>query len=430
MTASETPSKHAPSYYAATAKGDQPRSSLAGSVRADVCVIGGGYTGISTALHLAERGYSVIVLEAERIGWGASGRNGGQLHSGQRRDQNWLESHVGKEHARRFWLLAEEAKALVKDRIARHTIDCDWIDGLIHAVHKPGWLAEEQAYAEHLARDYDYHDITLLDRDQLATAICTDVYYGGYRDAGGGHLHPLNFALGMARAAEEAGARLFETSRVTSISQGSPAIISTDAGEVTADTVVLAANGYMKGLEPQSEARVMPLNNFILTSEPLDEERAAALIPGMEAVSDSRFVVNYWRMTKDRRMLFGGGEKYTHAFPRDIAGFVRRHMLKTYPQLADVKIDYAWGGTLALSRQRMPYMRRPRPNVYIATAYSGHGVAIANLAGKILSEAISGDMERFDTYASLSTPAFPGGTLLRWPILALAMSWYALRDRL
>ncbi|AXS39310.1 FAD-binding oxidoreductase [Breoghania sp. L-A4] len=422
--------QHAPSLYAASAKGDTPRPALQDATRADVCVVGGGFTGISTALHLAERGYSVIVLEAERIGWGASGRNGGQLHSGQRRDQDWLEKRCGMETARRFWSMAEEAKALVKDRIAKHAIDCDWMPGLIHAVHKPGWVAEEQEAAERLSRDYGYDEISMLDRDALASAIGTDVYHGGYRDAGAGHLHPLNFVLGMARAAEDAGVRIFETSGVTKIGDGSPAIVTTAQGEVQADTVVLAANGYLAGLEPATEARVMPINNFILATEPLSEAEADALIPGREAASDSRFVVHYWRLTADRRMVFGGGETYSSRFPADIAAFVRNHMLKIYPQLSQARIEYAWGGTLAVTTNRMPYFRRPRKGLYVACGYSGHGVATANFAGRVIADAVAGDAERFDVFESLPMRPFPGGTLLRWPTLALAMSWFALRDRL
>ncbi len=427
---SDLPGQHTPSLYAATAIGDTPRPQLQGTEQADVCVVGGGFTGISTALHLAERGYSVIVLEAERIGWGASGRNGGQLHSGQRRDQDWLEKRCGPEAARRFWSMAEEAKDLVKSRIAKHAIDCDWMPGLIHAVHKPGWVAEEQEAAERLGRDYGYDGITLLDRDALARAIGTDVYHGGYRDAGAGHLHPLNFVLGMARAAEAAGVRIFEGAHVTHIGEESPARVTTPKGEVRAEAVVLAANGYLAGLEPATEARVMPINNYILATEPLSEADADALIPGREAVSDSRFVVHYWRLTADRRMVFGGGETYSRRFPADIAGFVRRHMLKIYPQLAHARISHAWGGTLAVTTNRMPYFRRPRKGLYVACGYSGHGVATANYAGRVIAEAIAGDAERFDVFESLPMYPFPGGTLLRGPTLALAMSWFALRDRL
>ncbi|PTW62424.1 gamma-glutamylputrescine oxidase [Breoghania corrubedonensis] len=414
-------------YYTATINDDRPRPVLAERLTADVCVIGGGFTGVSAALHLAEQGFSVILCEEKRIGWGASGRNGGQLHSGQRRDQHWLESHVGKAQARLFWDMAEEAKTLIKDRIARHAIDCDWADGLIHAVHKKAWLADEQREAEQLARDYGYDAIKLLDRDQLAAAIGTDAYFGGYRDAEAGHLHPLNFVLGMARAAEEAGTRIFEGTRVTDIGTGQPITITTEKGEVRATHVVLAANGYLEGLEPATEARVLPINNYILASEPLGERDP---IPGNEAVADSRWVVHYWRMSPDRRLIFGGGETYSRRYPANVASFVRRHMAKIYPQFADARIDHAWGGTLAITANRMPYFRRPRSGLYVACGFSGHGVGIANLAGRLIGEAVAGDAGRFDTFAQLPMMAFPGGKWLRTPIQALAMTWFALRDRM
>lgn len=430
MSAAASHPAHAPSFYAATARGDTPRPRLQGAHKADVCVIGGGFTGISAALHLAERGYSVILLEAQRLGWGASGRNGGQLHTGQRRDQEWLEKHCGLDQAQRFWTLAQEAVELVKHRIEKHAIDCDWTPGLIHAVHKQDWLADEIAATEKLARDYGYDQISLLDRDALARAIGTDIYFGGYKDHAGGHLHPLNFALGMARAAEEVGARLYEASPVVSISDEHPLVVRTDEGEVTAETVVLGANAYLAGLEPATESRVMPINNFILTTEPLGDARADALIPGREAVADSRFVVHYWRLTRDGRMLFGGGENYSPNFPADIGAFVRNHMLKIYPQLADARIEHAWGGAVAVTANRMPYFRRPRKGLYVACGYSGHGVATANFAGRVIAEAVAGDSERFDVFEKLPMMPFPGGKLLRWPILVLAMTWFALRDRL
>ena len=415
------------SYYTATVNDDRPRPALTESLTADVCIIGAGFTGMSAALHLAEKGFSVVVCEEKRIGWGASGRNGGQLHSGQRRDQHWLEAHVGKTEARVFWDMAEEAKAIVKERIERHSIDCDWADGLIHAVHKKAWLGDEHRDAEWLAREYGYDAITLMNRDELAHAIGTDVYFGGYRDAGAGHLHPLNFVLGMARAAEAAGVRIFEGTRVTDIGHGQPATVKTAKGEVRAAHVVLAANGYLEGLEPATEARVLPINNYILATEPLGERDP---IPGDEAVADSRFVVHYWRMSPDRRLIFGGGETYARNYPADVAGFVRRHMAKIYPQFANVRVDHAWGGTLAITASRMPYFRRPRSGLYVACGFSGHGVAIANLAGRLIGEAVAGDASRFDMFAQLPMMPFPGGKWLRTPIQALAMTWFALRDRL
>lgn len=423
-------SRHVDSYYAATANGLVERPALRGEVTADVAVVGGGYTGLSTALALAERGRKVVVVEAERIGWGASGRNGGQLHTGQRKDQDALEASLGKAKARALWDVAEAAKANLKGLIARHAIDCDWRPGLIYAQHKPRNLAADHAYAERLARDYDYPHVAVLGRDELAAAIGTGVYSGGFRDADAGHLHPLNLALGIARAAEAAGATFHEASPVTRIgTAGGKQVVETAAGRVTASDVVLAGNGYLEGIEPEVEARVMPINNYILATEPLGE-RAKRIIPGWECVADSRFVIYYWRLSADGRMLFGGGESYTRAFPADIKGFVRKHLLAIYPDLADARIDYAWGGTLAVTPSRLPFIRRLRPGVYAACGYSGQGVALANFAGRMIADMLAGDTERFDLMASLKHMPFPGGKWFRTPALALAMTYYALRDRI
>jgi gamma-glutamylputrescine oxidase len=422
---------HAPSYYAATAKGVVERPALSGTVSADVCVVGGGYTGLSAALALAEAGRKVVLLEANRVGWGASGRNGGQLHSGQRRDQVWLERRVGIDDARRLWRLGEDAKALVLGLIGRHAIDCDWTPGLIDVVHKASLAADELAYAEKLRRDYGYEEIEGLDRDEVTAAIGTPRYFAGFRDRGAGHLHPLSFALGLAAAAEKAGVTIHEHTRVVRLVEGKGGGVETArGGRVTADTVVLAGNGYLSGLEPDTEARVLPIRNYILATEPLGEARCAALIPGREAVSDSRFVVRYWRLSRDGRMLFGGGETFGLGDPKDMKAFVRHHMIEVYPQLADVRVDHAWGGTLAITPTRTPFVRRQRPRLYVAGGYSGQGVSIAVLAGRLMADAIGGDTGRFDVFARLPVPRFPGGRRFRAPLLSLAMTWFALRDRL
>lgn len=418
------------SYYTATAHELAPFAPLAGDRRADVCVIGAGYTGLSAALHLAERGYSVTVLEANRVGWGASGRNGGQIHPGQRHDQASLEASVGKDHARALWDLAEDARELVGDLITRHAIECDLAPGLIHCAHKKSHVDEFRAEVEHLREHYGYDRIEFLDRDQLAEKVGSPNYFGGTLDHGGGHLHPLNFALGLARAAKKAGAQIHEASRVQSLTRGRTVRVETENGSVTADFCVLACNGYLGRLVPQIATRVLPINNFIATTRRLSDAEARGLIRDREAVSDSRFVVYYYRLTADNRMLFGGGETYTSRFPRDIAGFVRPHMERIYPQLQGIEIDHAWGGTLAITVKRLPYLTRLDPNFYAACGYSGHGVAIAPLAGRLMAEAIDGQMQRFDVFSRLRTPAFPGGTALRHPVMALALMWFALRDRL
>ena len=422
---------HAPSYYAATTPDRALRPALAGRVRCDVAIVGGGFTGLNAAITLAEAGRSVVLIEQNRIGWGASGRNGGQLHSGQRRDQHHLERTCGIETARRLWDMAEEAKALLHERRIRHAIDCDWMPGLIHAAHKERFVAEEWDYAEHLSKVYGYDRVEPLERDTLATAIGTPNYFGGSRDAGAGHLHPLKLAQGLADAAEASGVVIHEGTAATAVTdRGGRVEIATPDGTIDAETVLLAGNGYLAGIDPDSEARVMPINNYILTTEPLSQAAADHLIPGREAVSDSRFVVYYWRLTPDRRLLFGGGETYRRGFPPDMRSFVRSHLRNVYPQLAEAPVSHAWGGTLGVTRSRMPCLRRTRPGVYVAAGFSGHGVAMAGFCGHVAARAMLGDAERFDVFAGLAPGRFPGGRTLRWPILVLAMSWFALRDRL
>ncbi|GGE10761.1 gamma-glutamylputrescine oxidase [Gemmobacter megaterium] len=425
LHANDRPGSYPASWYAATAVDAPRRVALRGEVCVDVCVVGGGYTGLSSAWHLARQGLRVMVLEAHRVGWGASGRNGGQVGSGQRLDQDWIAARLGRDDARHLWQIAESAKALVCD-LARDMPGADWRPGVAHAFQHMSEVEAARRYAAHLAEDYGYDQIAPLDRAETAGLLGTDVYAGGELDGGAAHIHPLNFALGLARAAEAAGAVIHEDSEVLALEPGRPARLRTAAGEVRADHVILACNGYLGGLDPKVAARVMPINNFIVATEPLGS-RAPLSRP--VAVADSRFVVNYWRQTPDGRLLFGGGESYGWRFP-DIPATVRKPMLQVYPQLADARIDHAWGGTLAITPTRNPCFIRPQPNVLSASGYSGHGVALATMAGQIMAEAIAGQTARFDVMARLPTPRFPGGTLLRHPVLVLAMTWFALRDRL
>jgi gamma-glutamylputrescine oxidase len=424
LTANDRPGTYPASWYAASVEPLEPFPPLAGSAEADVCVIGGGYTGLSAALHLARAGYSVTLLEAHRVGWGASGRNGGQVGSGQRQDQDWLEKAVGRTRARALWDLGEEAKATVRGLIARHAIPCDLRHGIVYAAHKPAYAPAYHAYAEKLAADYGYAEAEPLDRAGIAAHLGTDVYHGGMIDRGAHHLHPLAYALGLARAALAAGVRIHEASRATRI-DGTR--VFTAGGTLAAQFVLVAANGYNGGLAPAVAARAMPINNFILATEPLGER--APITTGV-AAADSRFIVNYWRQTPDQRLIFGGGESYGYRFPRDIAGLVRRALGRVYPGLARVPVSHAWGGTLAITTNRLPAFQRLSPCVYSVAGYSGHGVAMATLAGKLMAEAVRGSAERFDLFASLPQQRFPGGATFRWPLLVLAMSWYALRDRL
>jgi gamma-glutamylputrescine oxidase len=428
LHANDRAGHYPPSYYAATATPTAPFPALQGATRADVCIVGGGYTGLSAALHCAERGLSVVLLEAHRIGFGASGRNGGQVGSGQRQDQVWLEKTVGRDDARRLWDLSQDAKALVRDLIDRHRMPVTFHPGIAHACWSDAEVREAHLYAEKLHRDYGYDQLEPLDRTGIQRLIGSKVYKGGEVDRGAGHLHPLNFALGMAQAAAAAGARLHEGAEVTAIDHGANPVVRTATGEVTCSHVILAANGYLGKLEPDIAARVMPINNFIVATEPLGA-RAREVLSEPVAVADTKFVVNYWRLSEDNRLLFGGGESYGYRFP-DIIKTVSKPMLEVYPQLKDTRIDYAWGGTLAITINRMPCFRRVRPNVLSASGYSGHGVALATLAGRLLAEATTAQSSGFDLMASLPQPRFPGGALLRWPALVLAMTWYSTRDRI
>lgn len=421
--------EYPPSWYAATATPLPPFAPLRGETRADICVVGGGYTGLSAALHLAEAGFDVVLAEAQRVGFGASGRNGGQLGSGQRMEQDALERLMGDPEAAKLWTLAEEAKALVRDLIARHGIDCDLKPGVAHFGFTAAEMDELHHYADHLNTRYGYDQIEKLDRD-AGQALCpSPAYAGGTLDMGAGHLHPLNYALGLARAAQAAGVRIHEATQVRRIDEGRPAVLHTDQGRITADHVILACNGYLGGLSRKVAARVMPINNFIAATEPLGDAAAKVLTRDV-AVADTKFVVNYFRLSADGRLLFGGGESYGYRFPADIAAKVRKPMTGIFPHLQDVRIDYAWGGTLAITIRRMPFLARLAPNMLSASGYSGHGVGTATHAGKLMALAIQGEAEGFDTLSRVPTPAFPGGPALRNPLLVLAMSWYALRDRL
>ncbi|WP_415183121.1 NAD(P)/FAD-dependent oxidoreductase [Phaeovulum sp.] len=428
LFANDSRGQYPGSWYAQTATPLAPFAALRGRTRADVCIVGGGYTGLSAALHLAEKGYDVALLEAHRVGFGASGRNGGQVGSGQRLEQDDLEKMVGLPTARKLWDLGQEAKALVQDLIRAHSMPCTYQPGIAHACWHDREVAHSHAYAEKLARDYGYDQITPLDQAALQALVPSAAYKGGDIDRGAGHLHPLNFAIGLAQAAANAGAQLYEGAVVHDIKHGATAIVRTDKGHVEADHVILACNGYLGGLDGQIANRVMPINNFIVATAPLGD-RVAEVLRDNIAVADTKFVVNYWRLSDDNRLLFGGGESYGYRFP-DIIKTVRKPMLEVYPSLHDVPITHAWGGTLAITMNRMPCFLRPHPNVLSASGYSGHGVAMATLAGKILAEAVGAQAERFDLLAGLPMPRFPGGALMRWPLLVLAMTWFSLRDRL
>ncbi|QFT54713.1 FAD-binding oxidoreductase [Microbulbifer sp. THAF38] len=417
------------SYYSASASPLPSYPQLEGTREADVCVIGAGYTGLSTALHLAERGYKVTLLEAERVAWGASGRNGGHVGVGQRRCQSDLEEMFGVDIAKRLWQFSLEAVHLVEQLIKKHQIHCDLKRGIMHLAAKPSHDNYLRKEAELLQERYGYTDVRYADEQEMGGLVGTRRYLGAQIDSGSLHLHPLNYGLGLAAACVKAGVELFEHSRVTGYRGGHSCTVETAKGQVKANNMVLACNGYLGNLEPRLAGKIMPINNFILATEPLSEPLAQKLIANDYAVQDTLFVINYWKLSGDNRLIFGGGENYTARFPADIRKFVRKNMLKVYPQLEQTRIDYGWGGTLAITLNRMPHMGRLEHNVYYSQGYSGHGVPTATFAGKLLAEVIAGTEERFDIMSKIPTETFPGGTLLRWPGLVLGMLYHSLLDR-
>ncbi|GAB5435830.1 NAD(P)/FAD-dependent oxidoreductase [Falsiruegeria mediterranea] len=432
LTINDQPGRYPGSYYAANAQANEAeaRPAAKGDLRCDVCVVGGGFTGLSSALHLAQRGYDVILLEAQRVGFGASGRNGGQVGQGQRVEQDELEDMVGHDRAQALWQIARQSVDLVRDLSKSDLVHADFHPGIIHADHRARYVKHSHDYVKHLQDKYGYTNIRALDREELRSLVNSPAYHGGSIFEDAGHIDPLQYVLGLGRMAEAAGVRIFERSRVTSLQETSPAVVSTDAARVTADHVVLGCNGYLGKLNGHVAARVMPINNYVVATEPLGPDRQEELIRNNHAVADSKFVVNYFRFSDDHRLLFGGTESYRYKFPDDIAGAVRIPMLEIFPQLSDVRIDHAWGGTLGITMNRMPHFERLRGNILSLSGFSGHGVAMASLAGQIAAEAIAGQAERFDLMASVPTPRFPGGAALRSPLLVLAMLWYSFRDKL
>ena len=423
------------SWYVASAAPAPERPALETDLSAEVCVIGAGFTGLSTALHLAERGVEVVVLEAQRAGWGASGRNGGQIGVGQRVEQPYVEDMVDADTAQGAWEIGRDAAALVKELAARHGIDCALKDGLMYVNHRRRYDGPMRDYAAHMQARYGA-DFRYLSPGEVRERLGAPGLHGGLLKPSGGHLHPLNYARGLARAAEAAGARIHELSEATAIEAASGTsgtggvVVRTAAGSVSAKTVVTACNGYLGDLLPEAAERVMPINNYVLATAPLPEDRARALIRDDVAVADSRFVVNYYRLREDRRMLFGGGESYGWTFPKDLKGCLRKRLLKVFPQLGDTAITHAWGGTLAITPSRLPLWGELRPGVFNASGYSGSGVALATMAGKVLAEALTGDRRRLQAMAALPTPRFPGGARLRRPALVAAMLFAQLRDAL
>ena len=420
------PAAHAASYYAASAHPAPLRAPLTGSVSCDVCVIGGGIAGCSAALHLAERGYSVVLLEQHRIGWGASGRSGGQVIHGVACGQARLERLIGDAASRAIWDLSTEALALTKQLIARYGIDCDWVDGYLLTAIRPRHERELHEELERLRTRFEYRSVRYLSRDEVGATLATTRYIGALYDTHSGHLHPLNYTMGLASAAQSRGVRIHEETRALGFTA---AHVRTAHGEVRARQLVLCGNVYLGSTAPTLTSKIMAVGTHIVATEPLGERRARSLIANNAAVSDMNWVLDYFRLSADHRLLFGGRVSYSGHGGSDARRATRARLLRVFPQLADADIEYTWGGYVDITLNRAPHFGRLMPNVYFLQGFSGHGIALGGIAGKLVAEAIAGEAERFDVFTRIPHSDFPGGAFAR-PLLVLAMLYYRLRDLL
>ncbi|MCI1010895.1 FAD-binding oxidoreductase [Pseudomonas oryzihabitans] len=421
--------QHVGSYYAASRNIHTEYPVLQGNVDSDVCIIGAGYTGLSTALFLLEHGFSVTVLEAARVGFGASGRNGGQIVNSYSRDIDTIERQLPAKQAQLLGEMAFEGGRIIRERIARYGIQCDLKDGGVFAALTGKQLGHLEAQQK-LWERYGHTQLQLLDKASIGKVVGTDRYLGGLLDMSGGHIHPLNLALGEAAAVASLGGKIYEQSAATRIDRGANPVVHTAQGQVKARFVVVAGNAYLGGLVPELAAKSMPCGTQVLTTEPLSEELARSLLPQDYCVEDCNYLLDYFRLSADRRLIYGGGVVYGARDPADIEAIIRPKMLQTFPQLKGVKIDFTWTGNFLLTLSRLPQVGRLGDNIYYSQGCSGHGVTYTHLAGKVLAEALRGQAERFDAFAGLPHYPFPGGQLLRVPFTALGATYYQLRDRL
>jgi len=418
----------ADSWYEATARRQAAQPALAGDVEADVCVVGGGIAGCSTALHLAERGYRVVLLEAERVGFGASGRSGGQLIPGYASGMAKLAAQLGKADARRLWDFSVEGVELTRDLVERHRIDCDLVWGHMHVGIKPRQRDELKEWQREQEDDFGYRKLRFVERDEVEQWIASKRYIAGLYDTGAGHLHPLRFTIGLGQAAIAAGAQLCENSCVTRIERGATVTVRTERGSVRAKYVALCANIGHNELSRTLARKTIGIASYIVATKPLGAERAEALLRDNIAVADINWIIDYYRRSPDHRLLFGGRVSYSGIDPLGTARATRQRMLNVFPQLADAEIEYAWGGIIDISMSRAPNFGRLDPNIYFLQGFSGHGMVLTSIAGKIIAESIAGQAERFDIFARLRHHDFPGGRLFRRPTLVMAMTWFRLRD--
>ena len=421
--------EHTGSYYAASRHDKTDRPCLREHIDADVCIIGAGYTGISSALHLAESGFKVVVLEAARIGFGASGRNGGQLVNSYSRDIDVITRSYGEQTGNAFGAMAFEGAEIIRQRVAQYDIDCDLKPGGIFAALNAKQMHELEAQ-QALWQSFGHQQLELLDHQAVRQEIQSDVYVGGLLDHRGGHMHPLNLLLGEVAGFESLGGVVYEDSAALKIDRSARPVVHTAEGAVTCDYLLIAGNAYMHGLVPELSAKTMPCGTQIITTEVLDAELAASLIPNGYCVEDCNYKLDYYRLTGDNRLLYGGGVTYGGGDPASIERFLRQRLEKTFPQLKGVAFEFAWGGDFLLTMSRLPQFGRLNDHIYYAQGYSGHGVTTTHLAGKIIAEALKGDATRFDTFAGLKHLPFPGGRMLRVPYTAAGAFYYGLRDRL
>ncbi len=418
------------SYYSATAIPAPERAPLRGAVDTDICIVGAGYSGLSAGLHLAEKGHQVAIVEGAKVGWGASGRNGGQIVNGLNASLAAIEKRHGTETGAFVGKLLQEGGRIIRERVNKYHINCDLKDKNLFAAFNAKQMRELEA-KQVLWRKHGMDDHELLDKAGLRRHVGSDAYFGGMIDHTGGHMHPLNLCLGEAAAIEQNGGVIYEMSPVTSVDhEGASPSVKTAQGEIRCKSLILCGNAYLGGVVRTLTPRVMPVSTQIIATEPLGAKRAKELLPTDLCVEDVRYILDYYRLSADKRLLFGGGTVYGGTDPADIEAKLRPHLERIYPQLKGVKIDYAWSGNFALSFSRVPQLGRLGSNTYFAHGYSGHGVTASHLFGRILAEAVDGDLSRFDVFAKLRWFPFPGGRMFREQYCTVGSWWYALRDAL